>query len=609
MAAVRRPQPMRTPTEGAIVGPHVKDPDPHPQYGFQTDIDALQALVTALQPQADTAIAAHLAAPDPHPQYLTPTEGDAVYQPLDSDLTAIAALSTQAFGRSLLTAANAAAGLSLLGAAADASVVHLAGAETVTGLKTIDFGSGALPAAPAQTMLRLSAADGAFPRILGDSWGNIGLAISGRAAGGTRSVPSATASDQIILFLGALGYNGTSYGTASRANYQQRADGLWSGTNEGVYHSWATTANGSTSPADVMWLRGPSLGIGMSPVAGAGRIQVPNHTTAAGGIALGDVGFHRYTSGGVQAVGPAATDVVIRTQRSTGEAAILAVISGQAYLGAQSNHQLALVANNIARIIVPTASGVNIPFDNPNGLTITGTSTNSVGQTWANSTASGRSWAMGSSGGGPCPVGNWFLYDNTAGAVRMQMDANGLVGIGMSPASGAGNLQVSGFARILATNGNPAQRWQNTTGTADRKTLELSLNTFSTVDLAEFSAVDDSGTPTQTQMGISLDTTAAATVGIKGLIVGDVQPNNAVAGRGVLQFPSHTTRAGGIWLGSFPIFSSAAGVLALGDATTGVSVATTVGAAGGASALPATPVGYVRININGTVRKVPYYND
>ncbi len=33
----------------------------------------------------------------------------------------------------------------------------------------------------------------------------------------------------------------------------------------------------------------------------------------------------------------------------------------------------------------------------------------------------------------------------------------------------------------------------------------------------------------------------------------------------------------------------------------------TVGAAGGASALPATPTGYAKVNINGTVRVIPYY--
>lgn len=34
---------------------------------------------------------------------------------------------------------------------------------------------------------------------------------------------------------------------------------------------------------------------------------------------------------------------------------------------------------------------------------------------------------------------------------------------------------------------------------------------------------------------------------------------------------------------------------------------TTVGAAGGASALPATPTGYIKINVNGTDRVIPYY--
>lgn len=48
-----------------------------------------------------------------------------------------------------------------------------------------------------------------------------------------------------------------------------------------------------------------------------------------------------------------------------------------------------------------------------------------------------------------------------------------------------------------------------------------------------------------------------------------------------------------------------AGFHALG----GTKTATTVGAAGGASALPATPLGYVRIKIGGSIRKIPYYND
>jgi hypothetical protein len=37
-------------------------------------------------------------------------------------------------------------------------------------------------------------------------------------------------------------------------------------------------------------------------------------------------------------------------------------------------------------------------------------------------------------------------------------------------------------------------------------------------------------------------------------------------------------------------------------------LSTTIGSAGGASALPATPTGYVNVNVDGTIRKIPYYN-
>ena len=77
---------------------------------------------SALDPTAkeDTGVAAtldaaHLAAGDPHPQYLTAAEGAAAYQPLDSDLTAIAALTTTAYGRAFLALADAAAGRTALG--------------------------------------------------------------------------------------------------------------------------------------------------------------------------------------------------------------------------------------------------------------------------------------------------------------------------------------------------------------------------------------------------------------------------------------------------------------------------------------------------------------
>lgn len=56
-------------------------------------------------------------------------------QPLDSDLTAIAALTTTTYGRSLLTAANAAAALTLLGAAP--ATPPIPSARTVSGNDTL----------------------------------------------------------------------------------------------------------------------------------------------------------------------------------------------------------------------------------------------------------------------------------------------------------------------------------------------------------------------------------------------------------------------------------------------------------------------------------------
>lgn len=68
---------------------------------------------------------------------LTQTAADAAYQPLDSDLTAVAAIATQATGRSLLGAANAAAirviaDAEQVGVAATADAAHVAAGDPHT---------------------------------------------------------------------------------------------------------------------------------------------------------------------------------------------------------------------------------------------------------------------------------------------------------------------------------------------------------------------------------------------------------------------------------------------------------------------------------------------
>ena len=61
--------------------------------GLATGTAATDAVTKA---QMDAADAAHVAAADPHPGYLTPAEGNAAYQPLDAELTALAGLTSAA---------------------------------------------------------------------------------------------------------------------------------------------------------------------------------------------------------------------------------------------------------------------------------------------------------------------------------------------------------------------------------------------------------------------------------------------------------------------------------------------------------------------------------
>lgn len=69
----------------------------------------------------------HEAASDPHPGYTTTAELSTAlgsYQPLDSDLTAIAALSTTSYGRALLALADAAAGRTAFGLGTASTHAH-----------------------------------------------------------------------------------------------------------------------------------------------------------------------------------------------------------------------------------------------------------------------------------------------------------------------------------------------------------------------------------------------------------------------------------------------------------------------------------------------------
>lgn len=89
------------------------------------DLTAIAALTTTAYGRSLLALAnATALAAEVDSFFLTPDEGSAAYQPLDSDLTAIAALTTASYGRSFLELADAAAARSLMGLAAGASAAR-----------------------------------------------------------------------------------------------------------------------------------------------------------------------------------------------------------------------------------------------------------------------------------------------------------------------------------------------------------------------------------------------------------------------------------------------------------------------------------------------------
>lgn len=77
--------------------------------------------------EVTAAVSAHAAATDPHGDRAYAASLGSAYQPVDSDLTAIAALTTTSYGRALLTLANLAALQATLGSGTPSSTTYLRG--------------------------------------------------------------------------------------------------------------------------------------------------------------------------------------------------------------------------------------------------------------------------------------------------------------------------------------------------------------------------------------------------------------------------------------------------------------------------------------------------
>ncbi len=132
-------------------------------------------------------------------------------------------------------------------------------ANTFSAIQVIDNGSGALPAAVATNMFRLATVDAAPPRIEIFGFGTTALNLRGRIAAGTRAALTAATDGLTFFTLNSNGYDGASWSDGGA--YNAKADGLWSGSNHGMYHEWTGIPNGSTVSAAWMKLQNTSLAL------------------------------------------------------------------------------------------------------------------------------------------------------------------------------------------------------------------------------------------------------------------------------------------------------------------------------------------------------------
>jgi hypothetical protein len=151
--------------------------------------------------------------------------------------------------------------------------------------------------------------------------------------------------------------------------------------------------------------------------------------------------------------------------------------------------------------------------------------------------------------------------------------------------------------------------WYNT-ATGNLKTLLANVQTISTSGFATtFTALQTFS------QGISVANGATITSGNLTVSTGNITATSGTVtgGSGITATTGNITATTGDLIATAGTVS-ATNLTSTGTTTVGTfnfsttTTATTVGAAGGASALPATPLGYVIVKIAGTDVKIPYYN-
>lgn len=231
----------------AQIAAHEAEADPHPVYLTEAEGDAAYDAIGT----AAGLIAAHEAAANPHPGYLTQAEADLLYEALNHTHPASEISDSTAAGRTLLTAADAAAQRTALGLATIA-----------TSASASDLTTGTVPDArmPAHTGDVTSSAGTVALTIANDAVTNAKLANMAagtykmRVTGSTGDPEDATAA-QATAGLNAMVGDSGSGGTKGLAPAPAAGDAA-AGKFLKADGTWAVPSSGGKYPGEVFWFAG-----------------------------------------------------------------------------------------------------------------------------------------------------------------------------------------------------------------------------------------------------------------------------------------------------------------------------------------------------------------
>lgn len=154
----------------------------------------------------------------------------------------------------------------------------------INGPQEITNNTGTLPAAPADTVLRVSGQDGHQARLVFDAFGQVGNFVF-RRADGVAAAPSALNAGDTIGQFSWFGYGATAYCASARAQVRASAAETWSDTAQGTQLLFCTTPSG-TAAILTRALLGQSGGLRIDASGANATEDVANVLSVKGNSAL-----------------------------------------------------------------------------------------------------------------------------------------------------------------------------------------------------------------------------------------------------------------------------------------------------------------------------------